>query len=217
MLTLPFARTEDQPRLEALFALQLEIRRIPGAVSEPPLGEIRLQWWRDALDEIIAAQSGVGKVRAHPVIEALHKNDAINSQTRLLAEKAIDAQAPLIYKDPFENVEALSDFAFNAEGQLIVAALGESEHASIVEKAARAYALAKIGLAIPRALAEDAKQHALELWKEVAPQLRKLDGVEAGRVLMVALTHGYLKRMPGTSWPLIKRMTLFRTMMTGLF
>ena len=49
-LALPYSLAEDQPRLEALFALQLEIRRIPGAVSEPPLGEIRLQWWRDALD-----------------------------------------------------------------------------------------------------------------------------------------------------------------------
>ena len=29
MLTLPFARTEDQPRLEALFALQLEIGAFP--------------------------------------------------------------------------------------------------------------------------------------------------------------------------------------------
>src|SRR5262245_49761252 len=52
--------------LLALLAFNLEIARTREVVREPMLGEIRLQWWRESLDEIWNA-----KPRAHPVIEEL--------------------------------------------------------------------------------------------------------------------------------------------------
>ena len=48
----------------ALFAFDVEISRIASQVSEPMPGEIRIQWWRDALR---SSQQDVG----HPVAEAL--------------------------------------------------------------------------------------------------------------------------------------------------
>lgn len=53
--------------LVALYALDHELRRIPGAVRDPLMGEIRLTWWREALEEIAAG----GAARAHPVLRAI--------------------------------------------------------------------------------------------------------------------------------------------------
>ena len=50
-------------RLLALHAFELELARIPDRVSEPMLGAIRLQWWRESLDGIAA-----GTPRRHEVV-----------------------------------------------------------------------------------------------------------------------------------------------------
>ena len=65
-LTALFAPAEPREALFALAAFNLEIAKIPEVVSEPMLGEIRLQWWREAIDEIAE-----GRVRKHEVVEPL--------------------------------------------------------------------------------------------------------------------------------------------------
>ncbi len=57
---------EARPALLAILAFHLEIARTREVVSEPLLGRIRLQWWREALDDLRA-----GTIRKHEVIEAL--------------------------------------------------------------------------------------------------------------------------------------------------
>jgi len=59
-LTAPLSKRQA---LLALLAFDQEIARIPGAVSEPMLGHIRLQWWLDAL--------AADQLPAHPVALAL--------------------------------------------------------------------------------------------------------------------------------------------------
>lgn len=54
-------------RLWTLYALHHELARIPFSVSEPMLGEIRLQWWADQLAALGAGRPATG----HPVLEAL--------------------------------------------------------------------------------------------------------------------------------------------------
>jgi 15-cis-phytoene synthase len=49
-LLAPAARRAD---LMLLYAFDAELARIPATVSEPMLGEIRLQWWRDALAPLL--------------------------------------------------------------------------------------------------------------------------------------------------------------------
>ena len=44
-----FAPDELRPYLLALYAFNIEIARVRETVSEAALGEIRLQWWRDAI------------------------------------------------------------------------------------------------------------------------------------------------------------------------
>jgi len=65
-LTALFAPAERREALFALAAFNLEIAKIPEVVSEPMLGEMRLQWWHEVIDEI-----AVGRVRKHEVVEPL--------------------------------------------------------------------------------------------------------------------------------------------------
>jgi phytoene synthase len=83
------ARAEDRDRwlaallappstragIHVLTAFHGELAKIRDLVSEPMLGQIRLQWWRETLDEITAQPSEQhilqGNLRAHPVAEAL--------------------------------------------------------------------------------------------------------------------------------------------------
>jgi len=44
-----FAPAERRQYLFALYAMNTEICRIPASVAEPGLGDIRLQWWQDAI------------------------------------------------------------------------------------------------------------------------------------------------------------------------
>ena len=60
-----FAPAAARKHLFALHAFSAEVARIRDTVSDPVLGEIRLQWWRDAL---IAGGGG------HPVASALHRD-----------------------------------------------------------------------------------------------------------------------------------------------
>lgn len=66
-LILLFAPAAARGHLAALAAFNLELARAREQASEPLLALIRLQWWREAIEEI---KSG-GKVRAHQVAAAL--------------------------------------------------------------------------------------------------------------------------------------------------
>lgn len=73
-LTLQFAAADDRPALAALYAFNHEVAKTRETVSEPMLGQIRLEWWRESLDGIAN-----GQPRKHPVVEALdsvHRDDA---------------------------------------------------------------------------------------------------------------------------------------------
>jgi 15-cis-phytoene synthase len=50
----------------AVYAFDAEVAKIPFVVSEPQIGEIRMQWWVDTLDAIYA-----GETVDHPVAQAL--------------------------------------------------------------------------------------------------------------------------------------------------
>ena len=66
-LSAVFAPAAAREALFALIAFNHEIARIPEAVSEPMLGRIRLQWWREVLDAVYAGEP----TRRHEVAEPL--------------------------------------------------------------------------------------------------------------------------------------------------
>ena len=61
-----FASPGPRAGMIALYAFSHEVAKISEVVSEPMLGEIRLQWWREAIDGIYD-----GVARRHDAVEAL--------------------------------------------------------------------------------------------------------------------------------------------------
>ena len=51
-----FAPAARREALFALYAFNYEIARVRESVREPMLGQIRLQWWREAIDAAFAGE-----------------------------------------------------------------------------------------------------------------------------------------------------------------
>lgn len=117
-LAIQFADPGKRGAAIALLAFACEIHRIPATVSEPPLGAIRQQWWREALDEI----DGGGRVRAHPVVEALAVclgGEA--EEVRPLMDEAIDAMGWFLDGEEFADVESAVDLVCGSHGAIAAA------------------------------------------------------------------------------------------------
>lgn len=67
-LTALFAPKQVREDLLTLYAFNVEIARIRETVTEPMIGQMRLQWWRDQFTEIV---DGKGPSKGHPVAEPL--------------------------------------------------------------------------------------------------------------------------------------------------
>ncbi|HZD25952.1 MAG TPA: phytoene/squalene synthase family protein [Alphaproteobacteria bacterium] len=148
-LTTLFAPPAARPRLIALYAFNLEIARVREAVSEPMMGEIRLQWWREAV-----AETEAGQPRRHRVAEALAEavGEGGLSGTTLLA--LIDARARDLDDTRFARLDDLVAYAEATSSMLLAAALdllGVADGG--VRRAARAvgiaYALTGLMRAVP--------------------------------------------------------------------
>lgn len=66
-LAVGFAPAHLQTPLAALFLLHIDISNIPVEVSEPMVGHVKIQWWRDVITEITEGKP----YRPHPVLLAL--------------------------------------------------------------------------------------------------------------------------------------------------
>ena len=101
-----FAPAERRPHLLALYAFDIELVRAGHVVREALAGEIRLQWWRDAL-----AGEARGEAAANPVAAALIDTIARCglATDRLIA--MIDARAHDLYGEPFATLDAFESHA----------------------------------------------------------------------------------------------------------
>jgi phytoene synthase len=98
------ADAEARADVIALYAYDHELARAPKVASNPILGEIRLAWWREALDEIFAG----APVRHHPAVQALAAAVARRSLPRPPLEAMIDARLRELDPQPLEVAEALA-------------------------------------------------------------------------------------------------------------
>jgi 15-cis-phytoene synthase len=124
----------------ALYAYDHELVRARRVARAPLLAEIRLTWWREALDEIFAA----GPVRRHPVAEALASAVRRHDLPRQLLEAMIDAQLEALEAPPTDEPAALA-WADGVEGSLARLAskvLDPSADAAAAAAAGRAWGLA---------------------------------------------------------------------------
>lgn len=116
MLFAPAARREA---LFALYAFNYEIARVRESVTEPTLGRIRLEWWR----ENVAAAYQAGAVRRHPVAEALTATIREYALTRELVDRLIDARESNLEDEPPVSLAALEAYAARSSANLVRLAL----------------------------------------------------------------------------------------------
>ena len=100
-----FAPAGRRDALFALFAFNLETAKTAEVVSESLLGEIRLQWWRDAVDGIYG-----GSVREHPVVAALADAIETCALERSRFHAILDGRAADLREQPFDDLDALEDY-----------------------------------------------------------------------------------------------------------
>jgi phytoene synthase len=99
--------------LIALAGFAAEIARVPDLVREPLAGEIRLQWWRDAL---IGGSSEVAA--GHPIATAMRGTIARFALPTEVVERVIDAQADVLHGDRPADENALRARLAASEGGL---------------------------------------------------------------------------------------------------
>src|SRR5690606_10373866 len=101
----------------AVYAFDYELGRAPRVASSPLLGEMRLTWWREALDEIYEGRT----VRHHPTAEALAAAVQRHHLAREILETMIDARYRELDASPMTETEAL-DWARDTAGRAAEAA-----------------------------------------------------------------------------------------------
>ena len=99
----------------ALAALNLELARVSSRVSDPNLGRIRLQWWRDTFEHMRVE----GFVRAHQVVQDLARFHAYLDFEIL--ETLIACREANLTDEPFVKVDALCMYLKQSSGSLLVA------------------------------------------------------------------------------------------------
>jgi phytoene synthase len=145
-----FAPDAKRPHLHALYAFSLELARIREIVSEPLPGEIRMQWWRDAL-----CGAGRGDVGAHPVAAPLIDTISRFHLPVQAFKDLIEGRSFDLYDDPMPTLGDLEGYCGETSSALMrLASLilndgGEPGGADAVGHGGVAYALTGLLRALP--------------------------------------------------------------------
>lgn len=129
----PTARAD----MTALVAFNYELARVAGGVSSALMGEIRLTWWREAVEELAAGKPP----RKHPAVEALA---AAGLDPVALAAMA-EARLADLDSEPFADEAATLAYIDATAGALAglgARRLDPAADTASVRAAARAYGLA---------------------------------------------------------------------------
>lgn len=111
-----------------LYALNVEVARAPWVTEETMIAEMRLQWWRDAVEEIAKG----GGVRRHEVVTPLAEvlpTDMVGLLDEMIAVRRWD-----IYKDPFEDAAHFERYIDQTSGTLMLVgarSLGDADEAVV--------------------------------------------------------------------------------------
>ncbi len=168
-----------------LYAFNLEVARAPWVTKEPMLAEMRLQWWRDVVENAAAGQTPPAHEVARPLGELVRQGRLDPAPLDAL----IEARRRDIDADPFA-VADLRPYLEGTGGNLLWAGakgLGEPEASqSAAVKAGYAAGLAAWLLALPelsprsRGLAEETPATTRALAEDGLAALREARGHRFG-------------------------------------
>ena len=146
-----FAPELFRAHLHALHLFAHEIAHVREKITAPLAGEIRLQWWRDAI-----AGGGRGEVAANPVAVALLDTIQTCKLPLRAFDDMIDARIFDLYDDPMPDVAALEgycgaiDSALVRLGTLVLAQGAEPGGAEACGHAGMALGIVRILRELPR-------------------------------------------------------------------
>ncbi|MEO1198965.1 MAG: phytoene/squalene synthase family protein [Pseudomonadota bacterium] len=101
-----FVPRHARPGLYALYAFNVEAMRVRDVVSDPLPGEMRLQWWRDALEG-----NGHGDVQRHPVAAALMAAMGRHGLPVTALQNYLEARVFDLYDDAMPSLADLEGYA----------------------------------------------------------------------------------------------------------
>jgi phytoene/squalene synthetase len=113
-LATSFLDGAERNRVIALILFAHEIGRARAAVSEPGLAAIRLQWWRDVIEQIYEGKP----VRAQPIAIALSETLQEANLPRLYLDAMIDAHEAELEATPFATWAELETYLDATHGHL---------------------------------------------------------------------------------------------------
>jgi len=152
-------------RLFPLYAFNLEVARAPWVTQEPLIAEMRLQWWRDVVENAAS-----GAARAHEVAGPLHEVIRDFGLPVPVLDALIAARRWDIHREPHADLAALEDYLeATGAGLMWLAALtlGAPDHA---EAAVRAYGWASAAASYLRAIPALSARGRQPLPEGVAPE-----------------------------------------------
>lgn len=125
-----FAPGDRREALFTLYGFNLEIAKIRDMVNEPIMGQIRLQWWRDA---VLAMDQG-RPCPEHPIAEPLATTIGRYRLPTALLLDMIDAREQDLAPQSPEDMAALERYGENTAGnllQLVLHVLGAGSAAAL--------------------------------------------------------------------------------------
>lgn len=179
----------------ALYGLNYELARVAGGVSNALMGEIRLTWWREAMEEVAAGKSP----RKHPNVEAFAASGFDPNALAALSE----ARFTDLDEGPLNDEAAVMAYVDGTAGALAVLAarrLDPKADPHAVKGAARAWGLAglwRLKLAGRSRLPEswtqaDVKQRVEAQLKAARSEVRGLPVAAFPAVAPAALARAYV-------------------------
>jgi phytoene synthase len=143
--------------LMTLIAFDAEIARIADRVSEPMLGEIRLQWWRDQLQPLLSSNPGMGRT-GHTIADAMLELVSRRGLPGGLVHGLVDARSFDVAREPMADMRGLVTYLGKTEGALCglsARILGAPEGDALeaaADAAGRALGLTRVLRYLPRDL-----------------------------------------------------------------
>ena len=176
-----------RPLLLPLYAFNVEVARAPWVTKEPMIALMRLQWWRDALEEIAA-----GTPRRHevvtPLAAVLAPEDAW-ALDRLVAARTADVET-----EAPRDRQAVLDYVDATAGTLLhVAARRAGGGETAARAAGRAQGIANLLAAVPDLVARG--RHPLPHGDPAEHAAALIDGARA------ALARARTQPVPKTARP----------------
>jgi phytoene synthase len=172
-LTAIFAPAAVREHLFALYAFNIELAKVREVVTEPLIGHMRLQWWRDTLDRLYA-----GETVAHEVARPLRSAIQAGGIERAAFDPLIDAREFDLETAPPADLDALLGYAEGTGAPVLALALqiagAGAETGELARLAGRGWALTGLLRAVPF----HARRHRLYL----PADLLDAAGVRVGRL-----------------------------------